>query len=77
MSQTFPINGRAPRTTDFVLSDGIRLINPSTGRYLHLSGRGEVSGTAYAWRGFIKQARVLRDRAKSRGEEWPYRMEEV
>ena len=77
MSQTCPINARVMRSTDFYKSDGIRLINPSTGRYLHLSGKGEVSGTTYAWRGFVKQARVLRDRAQTRGEEWPYRMETV
>lgn len=54
----------------------IRLRNPQTGLYLHLSGQGEIAGKDYAWRGLRHQARTLRERARTRGEEWPYIVED-
>ena len=54
----------------------VRLVNPATGAYLHLSGKGETRGHAHAWLGYRKQAKVLRDRAKIRGEEFPYKAEQ-
>lgn len=50
----------------------IRLIDRSTGHYLHLSGRGEVQGRAYAWSGTRAQARELRRRAIEAGRDWPF-----
>jgi hypothetical protein len=51
----------------------IRLWNPTTNGYLHLSGRGEVSSADWSWLGLPKQAEALRNRALKRGEDWPYR----
>lgn len=53
----------------------IRLFDPSTGRWLHMSAKGQTADATYAWRGTKAQARTLRDRAKIRGEDWPYRAE--
>jgi hypothetical protein len=50
----------------------VRLINPSTGMYLHLSGRGEVKGTEHAWLGYRYQADTMSRYAMERGEDWPY-----
>lgn len=51
-----------------------RLYNPTTRAYLHLSGTGETPRIDYAWSGTRAQAQTLRDRAKTRGEEFPYRL---
>lgn len=51
----------------------IRLAHATTGRLLHMSGRGEASAEAYAWIGTRAQARELRRRALSAGEPWPWR----
>ena len=37
-----------------------RLMNPTTHKFLHLSGSGETDGTALAWAGTREQARRLR-----------------
>jgi len=47
-----------------------RLYNPTTGKYLHWSGEGEVSGTFYSWLGWKWQAEAL-----SAGRDWPYVLE--
>ena len=51
-----------------------RLFNQTTRQYLHLSGSGETKGTANAWSGTRAQAQTLRDRAKVRGEAFPYKL---
>ena len=51
-----------------------RLYNPTTRAYLHLSGTGETPRIDYAWSGTKAQAQTLRDRAKTRGEAFPYRL---
>ncbi|MGY6704921.1 hypothetical protein [Roseinatronobacter sp.] len=51
-----------------------RLYNPLTGQYLHLSGRGETSGTAHAWAGTREQAQTLRARARAAKEPFPFRL---
>ena len=53
----------------------IRLKNPDTGLYLHLSGVGEVKGTEWAWLGYRYQAETMRGRAVRQGVEWPYEPE--
>lgn len=50
----------------------VRFMVPRTNSYLHLSGAGTTTGTDYAWAGTREQARKLRDRAKIRGEDWPF-----
>lgn len=51
----------------------IRLVDPTTGARLHLSGRGATQHPAYAWIGTRSQARELRRRAIEAGEPWPWR----
>lgn len=51
-----------------------RLYNHETRQYLHLSGKGETKGTFYAWSGTRDQALTLRERAKVRGEPFPYKL---
>lgn len=50
----------------------VRFRDPSTKRYLHLSGSGCTRGTDYAWVGTRAQARALRDRALAENREWPF-----
>jgi len=50
----------------------VRLRNPATGAWLHLSGSGETRDRALSWSGTRKQAETLADRAGKRGEPWPY-----
>lgn len=50
-----------------------RLWNPETKQYLHLSGAGETPDVALSWLGYAHQADTLRTRARTRGDEWPYR----
>lgn len=48
----------------------VRLFNPTTQRFLHLSGTGEVRGTTWAWLGTRNQARRL-----AAGQvDWPYKI---
>jgi len=46
----------------------MRLWNPTTRMWLHLSGQGETKDRSYAWSGYGYQARALRAQAES----WPY-----
>lgn len=52
--------------------DTIRLVNPATGKWLHLSGKGETDQLNNAWSGLGKQARALRNATKDRGDPWPF-----
>lgn len=45
-----------------------RLRNPSTGLFLHASGKGETTLKGYPWMGFKSQAAKLASRAT----DWPY-----
>jgi len=61
------------RTLENSLSKNkIRLRNPATGEYLHLSGTGTTRTTAYAWLGCRYQAAVIKQRATQAGQPWPY-----
>ena len=51
----------------------IRLRDPSTGLYLHLAGQGTTSNSQDSGRGTLKQARILRERTRARGQPGPYR----
>lgn len=51
----------------------MRLRNPITGKWLHLSGTGETGKESDAWAGLARQARTLRDRAET----WPYQRENI
>lgn len=53
--------------------DKIRLRNPATRGWLHLSGHGETDNLDWSWLGTREQARTLRDRARTRGDAWPFR----
>lgn len=50
-----------------------RLWNPSTKRYLHLSGTGETDDINLSWLGHPHQADTLRNRALADSKPWPYR----
>lgn len=52
-----------------------RLYNPTTGKYLHWSGEGEVSGTFYSWLGWSRQSDELEQVWRSAGRDWPYVLE--
>ena len=49
-----------------------RLLNKETGQYLHLGATQDTDGTTWAWSGTKTQAQTLKDRAKVRGETFPY-----
>lgn len=61
------------RFLDYRDESMVRMRDPSTGRYLHLSGEGDTDKIAYAWLGYRRQAKVLRDRALQRGEAFPFK----
>ncbi|MDH4541030.1 hypothetical protein [Sulfitobacter faviae] len=65
------ITARLPKMDYHLPPALIRLRHPS-GKYLHLSGERLTAGTDSAWAGTREQARKLRDRAKIRGEDWPF-----
>ncbi len=50
----------------------VRLQNPHTGDFLHLSGSGSTRDVNLSWLGFIRQADTLRERAAVRGEDFPF-----
>ncbi len=52
--------------------DKVRLRNPITREFLHLSGRANTKDISQAWLGFQHQAETLRQRAAEQGDEWPY-----
>lgn len=54
-----------------------RLQNPDTGLFLHLSGRGEVKGTTYAWSGTPTQAEALRAQARANRKPFPYQLRRI
>ena len=55
------------------LKPKVRFRIAGTRQYLHLSGAGVTHGTRYAWSGTKAQARALRDRAISQGQDWPFK----
>jgi hypothetical protein len=50
----------------------VRLIDPRSGQYLHLSGSGRTEGTAHAWIGTTAQAAALEAVAQAGGQSWPF-----
>lgn len=66
-----------PVTKAFQAMSGLRMVrlrDPGTGAYLHLSGRGTTQDIDWSWLGYPHQAETLRERARMRGEDWPFRM---
>ncbi|WP_371398870.1 hypothetical protein [Marinovum algicola] len=59
--------------TNWLAETMIRLRDRSTGEYLHLSGAGRTLDVTWSWLGTRQQARTLRDRALTLGEDWPWR----
>lgn len=59
--------------TNWLAETKIRLKDPSTGEYLHLSGAGRARDVTWSWLGSRQQASTLRERAVTRGEDWPWR----
>lgn len=71
MSQTLPpVSRSAVRLPDPRL---IRLWNPETKQFLHMSGEIETPNETYAWLGHKIEARILRERALKAGKAWPYK----
>lgn len=61
------------RQLDMMLArDMIRLRDPATGRFLHLSGDSTVPTTNYAWLGYRYQAETLERIAHANGHAWPF-----
>lgn len=52
----------------------VRLFNPVSGNYLHLSASGETGDFSLSWLGFKHQAETLRKQAENRGEDWPFKI---
>lgn len=50
----------------------VRLHNKRDNTFLHMSGSGDCASDCYAWLGYPYQAENLKQRALTRGEEWPY-----
>lgn len=50
----------------------VRLHDPNTGNFLHLSGTGTTPDIGQSWMGHKHQADTLKQRAKIRGDDWPF-----
>jgi hypothetical protein len=71
-----PVQFANPVTRAFEVNRGmnmIRLRDPATEEFLHLSGSGTTRDETYAWIGFKHQARALRAKAIAAGQPWPFR----
>ncbi|MEN9062877.1 hypothetical protein [Ponticoccus litoralis] len=55
--------------------DLIRLRNPLTGEYLHLSGEGATRTTRWSWCGTRGRAKTLEQRTRARRQPWPWHAE--
>ncbi len=71
------IQSKIDMKTAHLATQKIRLWNPTTRQYLHLSGESEVRSADWSWSGFKHQAETLERRAKARGEDWPYVQEDA
>jgi hypothetical protein len=61
------------RAFEIMLSKSkVRLHDPKTGAFLHLSGTGTTTNQHLSWLGHMHQAGTLKHRAKARGEDWPF-----
>jgi hypothetical protein len=62
------------RAFEIMLSKSkVRLHDPKTGAFLHLSGTGTTANQHWSWLGHMHQADTLKHRAKAHGEDWPFR----
>ena len=50
----------------------VRLVDPDTGDFLHLSGDGRTRNPGQSWLGWRKQSDTLKSRALSKGQNWPF-----
>jgi hypothetical protein len=61
------------RAFEIMLSKSkVRLHDPKTGAFLHLSGTSTTANQHWSWLGHMHQADTLKHRAKARGEDWPF-----
>lgn len=61
------------RAFDIMLSKSkVRLRDPKTGAFLHLSGTRTTTNQHWSWLGHMHQADTLKQRANARGEYWPF-----
>jgi hypothetical protein len=70
-----PVTYANPRERAFEImhsKNKVRLRDPSTGAFLHLSGSGTTPSVGQSWLGHMHQADTLKQRAKARGEDWPF-----
>lgn len=58
---------------DFRDDGMVRLRDPNSRQYLHLSGTGLTRGKDYSWIGTRAQASALKKLAKASGNDWPFR----
>lgn len=52
----------------------VRLRDPETKAFLHMSGSSTTPNTNWSWLGYQYQAETLKKRAKIRGENWPFQL---
>ncbi|WP_407497008.1 hypothetical protein [Pseudooceanicola sp. MF1-13] len=68
-----PVRYANPRERAFEIINAknkVRLRDPSTGEYLHLSGTGMTKSVDRSWLGHLHQADTLKQRAEARREDW-------
>lgn len=71
-----PITYANPRERAFEIrlsKNKVRLWDPSTAAFLHLSGKGTTTNKNWSWLGHMHQADTLKQIAKARGEDWPFK----
>lgn len=54
--------------------DKVRLYDHKQGCYLHMTGEITTTNVEWSWLGTRIQAQTLRERALTRGEEFPYKI---
>lgn len=52
----------------------MRLKNPRTGKFLHLSGEFPTDSEGEAWLGYQYQAEGMAAQYRAKGKRWPYRL---
>ena len=65
-------NGRSRARENVLSANKVRLINPETQEFLHMSGQGVTKDVTWSWLGYHYQAETLRRNATTRGEIWPF-----
>jgi hypothetical protein len=65
-------NGRTRALENQHAANKVRLLNPGTQEFLHMSGKGVTKDITWSWLGHRYQAETLRRNAMARGADWPF-----